>query len=196
MRVLVACEESQRVAMAFREYGHLAFSCDIKPCSGGFPQYHFQDDCKKVILNHSWDMIIAHPPCTYLAVSGACNLVDNKGNIKNYQRYEKMLEAREFFYWFWNLRSSEIKLCLENPRPMKRAGLPPHTQVIQPFEFGENYSKQTLLWLHNLPYLIPECYSTLKRKFGESWCAVHKSACERSKTFQGIANAMAKQWNY
>ena len=192
MRVLVACEESQRVCLAFRERGHLAFSCDLKECSGGFPEWHIKGDCIAVIENNSWDLIIAHPPCTYLSVAGACNLVNGNGEIINQQRYEKMLQARDFFMKFYNLTG--VKVCIENPRAMARCNLPPYSQVIQPFQFGDPYSKQTLLWLKGLPYLMPYCYSLNKRKFGESWCALHWSPTQRSKTFPGIARAMAQQW--
>lgn len=192
MRVLVACEESQRVTIAFRERGHLAFSCDLKDCSGGFPEWHIKSDCFSVIEHNCWDLIIAHPPCTYLSVAGACNLVNGNGEIINFQRYEKMLQAREFFMKFYNLTG--VKVCIENPRAMARCNLPPYSQVIQPFQFGDPYSKQTLLWLKGLPYLFPECYSLNKRNFGESWCAIHHSATQRSKTFPGIARAMAYQW--
>ena len=192
MRVLVACEESQRVTIEFRKLGHLAFSADLKDCSGGFPEWHIKGDCWSVIESQSWDLIIAHPPCTYLSVAGACNLVNGNGEIINQQRYEKMLEAREFFMRFYNLTG--VKVCIENPRAMVRCNLPPYSQVIQPYQFGENYSKQTLLWLKGLPYLMPECYAASKRSFGESWCAVHSSPTQRSKTFYGVARAMARQW--
>lgn len=192
MKVLVACEESQRVMIAFRELGCLAFSCDLQDCSGGFPEYHIKGDVVPVIEHNSWDLIIAHPPCTYLCVAGACNLVDKNGNIKDYQRYDRMLAAREFFMYFYNLTG--VKVAIENPRPMARAGLPPYSQIIQPFQFGEDYSKQTMLWLKDLPLLMPECYALSARKFGESWCEVHRNAKDRSKTFNGVARAMAQQW--
>lgn len=192
MNVLVACEESQRVCIEFRKRGHRAFSCDLKDCSGGFPEWHIKADCFSVIDHNSWDLIIAHPPCTYLSVAGACNLVNGNGEIINQLRYEKMLEAREFFMRFYNLTG--VKLCIENPRAMARCELPPYSQVIQPYQFGENYSKQTLLWLKDLPLLIPDCYAISKRSFGESWCAVKRSPGQRSKTFQGVARAMATQW--
>lgn len=192
MRVLVACEESQRVTIAFRELGHLSFSCDLKECSGGHPEWHIKGDCREVIEHNSWDLIIAHPPCTYLSVVGACKLVNGCGEIINQQRYEKMLEAVEFFMYFYNITG--CKVAIENPRPMKRCNLPPYSQVIQPFQFGENYSKQTMLWLKGLPLLFPSCYAESKRSFGQSWCAVHRTAEQRSKTFKGIAEAMAKQW--
>lgn len=191
MRVLVACEESQRVAMAFRLQGHEAFSCDIKDCSGGYPQYHIKDDAKKVALSENWDLIIAHPPCTYLCVAGACMLVDKNGKIKDFQRYEEMLKARDFFMFFYGLSG---RVCIENPRPMARANLPPYSQIIQPYEFGENYSKMTMLWLKNLPPLIGS--SIGNRGVFPSWCEKVSDSTRRSKTFNGVANAMALQWNF
>lgn len=194
MRVLVACEESQRVTLAFRSFGHQAFSCDLKDCSGGFPEYHIKGDCLAVIESNSWDLIIAHPPCTYLSIAGACNLVDRNGNIKDFQRYDNMLAAVDFFYKIYNIEG--VRLCVENPRPMARCGLPPFSQSIQPFEFGDNFSKLTLLWLKNLPPLIGDCYSANKRSAPDclSWTLLHSSPTVRSKTFNGIAYAMARQW--
>ena len=192
MKVLVACEESQAVTIAFRERGHQAFSCDIKDCSGLHPEWHIKGDCIPVIEHNSWDLIIAHPPCTYLSVAGACNMYKN--GIIDSQRYQLMLSAREFFMYFYNL--SGVRVCIENPRAMSLAQLPPFSQVIQPFQFGDNFTKQTLLWLKDLPYLIPSCYGISKRKSTgcDSWCSIHRSAIQRSKTFIGIARAMAVQW--
>ena len=192
MNVLVACEESQRVMLAFRELGHNAFSCDIKDCSGGYPQYHIKGDCIPIIEHGCWDLIIAHPPCTYLARSGSCNLVNSSGQIINQLRYKEMLKAVEFFMYFYNLQG--VKVCIENPTPMSLCGLPKWSQVIQPYQFGDDFSKQTCLWLKNLPYLMPTCYAESKRSFGRSWCEVQWNATQRSKTFNGIAKAMAMQW--
>ena len=194
MRVLVACEESQRVCMAFRDRGHIAFSCDLQDCSGGFPQYHIKGDCKSVIESHSWDLIIAHPPCTYLSRVSAVCLCNADGTIKDYQRYDKMLAAREFFMYLYNLEG--IRLCIENPIPMKLCNLPPYSQVIQPYEFGDEYTKKTLLWLKNLPYLMPLNYGARNRSLPglKSWTLIHSDAKNRSKTFPGIASAMATQW--
>lgn len=183
MRVLVACEESQRVCLAFRDRGHEAFSCDLKPCSGGFPEYHLQTSVFEV-LNDRWDLLIAHPPCTFLAKSGACC------NKKDPSRIEKGFLAAQFFYDLWNCEVPRI--CIENPVPQRRFGLPPYSQTIQPYNFGDWYSKLTLLWLKNLPPLIP----TVIGFPDASWCAIHRDATIRSKTFPGIANAMANQWSF
>ena len=192
MKVLVACEESQRVTIEFRKLGHLAFSCDIKPCTGGHPEWHIQDDALKVISSEQWDLLIAHPPCTYLTVAGACHLV--KHGVLDDERYKKMLSARDFFMAIYN--SSIRRICVENPRPMKRAELPPCSQIIQPYDFGDDYSKQTCLWLKGLPLLIPNVIERNRRSAAPSWCVIHRSPVMRSKTFTGIAKAMAQQWNY
>ena len=192
MRVLVACEESQRVTVEFRKLGHQAFSCDIQPCRGGHPEWHILDDALKVINAGDWDLIIAHPPCTYLTIAGAVRLV--KHGVIDEERYALLKQAREFFMAIYN--STCKRICIENPRPMKRAELPPWSQIIQPYDFGDNYSKQTCLWLKGLPYLMPNVIERNRRSAAPSWTAAHRSAKIRSKTFPGIAKAMAQQWNY
>ena len=196
MRVLVACEESQRVTTAFRKRGHLAFSCDIKDCSGGHPEWHIKGDViehlKSVPINY-YDLIIAHPPCTYLSVAGACN--SYKNNQVNRGRFEEQRKAKDFFMFFYNFNGCK-RICIENPRAMKSAGLPPYSQVIQPYDFGDDYSKQTLLWLKGLPYLIPTVIEFNRRSAAPSWTALNRSSAVRSKTFNGIAEAMAQQWSF
>lgn len=196
MKVLVACEESQRVTIAFRKRGHLAFSCDIKDCSGGHPEWHIKGDViehLKTVEPFYYDLIIAHPPCTYLSCAGSVNFYKN-GQV-NMQRFKEQRKAREFFMFFYNFNGCK-RICIENPRAMKSASLPPYNQVIQPYDFGDNYSKQTLLWLKGLPYLIPTCIEYNRRSAAESWVALNRSAVKRSKTFNGIAEAMAQQWNF
>lgn len=196
MRVLVACEESQCVTIAFRKRGHLAFSCDIKECSGGHPEWHIKGDViehlKSVPPNY-YDLIIAHPPCTYLSVAGASNFYKNKQ--VNWERFEEQRKARDFFMFFYNFTGCK-RICIENPRAMKTAGLPPYSQVIQPYDFGDDYSKQTLLWLKGLPYLLPNVIELNRRSAAVSWTALNRSPAVRSKTFNGIAEAMAQQWNF
>ncbi len=196
MRVLVACEESQRVTIAFRKRGHLAFSCDIKDCSGGYPEWHIKCDViehlKSVPANY-YDLIIAHPPCTYLSVAGACNFYKN--NQVNRLRFEEQRKAKDFFMFFYNFNGCK-RICIENPRAMKTAKLPPYSQVIQPYDFGDDYSKQTLLWLKGLPYLMPTVIELNRRSAAPSWTALNRSPALRSKTFNGIAEAMAQQWNF
>ena len=202
MKILVACEESQVVCKAFREKGHEAFSCDIQRCSGGKPEWHIVGDVLPLLNGNTqfitqdgvthyivgnWDMLIAHPPCTYLCKAGACRYYDKSGYIK-LERFEKGLAAREFFMALLNCDIP--KICVENPVPMAMFGLPDHSQIIQPYWFGHPYSKRTLLWLKGLPPL----FATLIEPEFESWTAVHSSAKIRSKTFTGIAAAMAEQW--
>lgn len=200
--MLIACEESQEVCKAFRKLGHEAFSCDTQECSGDRPKWHIQDD----VLNHlddKWDLLIAHPPCTYLSRAGA-RWLHQKGEI-NQERYVKGLEAKEFFMKLLNAPIPEV--CVENPTPLKIFKLPKHTQAIQPYQFGHPYSKRTLLWLKGLPKLfatkvmtkyIPYLPSNTGGKKRGQKCRVDKDAvrCPKlaSKTFEGIAEAMAEQW--
>lgn len=201
MRVLVACEESQAVTMALRALGHEAYSCDIIPCSGGHPEWHLQQDVTP-LLQEKWDMIIAFPPCTYLTNAGARHLY--KGGMLNAERYKKGLEAKAFFMAIYNADCP--KIAIENPLPSRVYKLPEETQVIQPWQFGHPYTKRTLLWLKGLPPLKPTNIVTPER----TWCPSgsysqkhdekHKGmfttdrARNRSKTFAGIAQAMAEQW--
>ena len=193
MKVLVACEESQRVCAAFRERGHEAYSCDIEPCSGGHPEWHFQQDVTP-LLKEKWDLIIAHPPCTYLSNAGARHLYP-KG-VLNEDRLKKGLAAKEFFMLFYNADCQ--KIAIENPTPSKIYDLPPYTQVIQPYQFGHPYSKRTCLWLKGLPQLVPTNIVEVSQstKVAGNW--FNKGGKERqknrAKTFPGIAKAMVEQW--
>lgn len=201
MRVLVACEESQRVCKAFREKGHEAYSCDIQECSGGHPEWHIQGDVVP-LLKEKWDLIIAHPPCTYMSKAGARFMYLTAGNV-NQERLEKALQAKEFFMRFMNANCE--KICIENPTPLKIVGLPKESQVIQPYQFGHPYSKRTLLWLKGLPELKPTNILTEYKPYlpsntggfargkGGSRGVAH-NAKDASKTFSGIAQAMAEQW--
>ena len=191
MKVLVACEYSGIVRDAFRKRGHDAWSCDIIP-SDADPQYHYMQDVFEV-LDLGWDLLIAHPPCTYLSNAGAKHLFP-KGVI-NQERYEKGLKAKEFFM---NLLNAEIpQICVENPIASKIYDLPQYTQIIEPYEYGHQFKKRTCLWLKNLPKLEPTCIvenpiSTTKAEwFNKGGKDRQKN---RAKTFQGIADAMAEQW--
>lgn len=186
MRVLVACEESQSVCTAFRAKGHEAYSCDLKPCSGGHPEWHIRDDAIAVLNGGGWDLCVAHPPCTYLSKAGATSLFHD-GDVDD-ERYRLLTDARAFFMAFW--RSGVPRLCIENPTPLKAAALPAPSQTIQPHMFGHPFTKKTLLWLRNLPPLM----ATELVVPTHSWTEVHRSASMRSKTFPGIAAAMAEQW--
>lgn len=165
IRVLIACEESQVECAAFRELGCEAYSCDIDEPSGGHPEWHIQGDVLQILdggiirtmdgVWHNidrWDLIIAHPPCTYMSNAGACRMYPQKG-VVDPARLQKALEAKEFFMRLYNADCAHI--CIENPRPLKIVELPKETQQIQPYQFGEPYSKLTYLWLKGLPNLIP-----------------------------------------
>ena len=222
MNVLVACEESQEVCKAFRAKGHRAFSCDIQECSGGHPEWHIQMDALRLIRPRpayifktqdgqydaveSWDLIIAHPPCTYLSNAGARWLY--AGGKLNEERYKKGIKAKQFFLRFWNCHLPyHTKICIENPVPSSAFNLPKPTQIIQPWMFGEPWSKKTCLWLKGLPPLVPTEIVTEHKPFvsSGSYTKTHDpkykgasrkggSAKSRSKTFPGIARAMAEQW--
>lgn len=150
MRILVACEESQTVTIEMRRLGHEAYSCDIQDCSGGHPEWHIKGDALELI-KLKWDMIIAHPPCTYMTNAGAVRMRVN-GEIQP-ERFAKAMEAKAFFMAFYNADCPRI--AIENPTPMKLIGLPEYTQAIQPYEHGHPYSKRTCLWLKGLPPPLP-----------------------------------------
>ena len=194
MKILVACEESQRVCIELRKLGHEAYSCDILPCSGGHPEWHLQQDVRP-LLNEKWDIIIAFPPCTYLSNAGARHLFP--GGKLNEERYKKGLLAKELFMSIYNADCS--KIAIENPTPSKIYELPEKTQVIQPWQFGDPYSKRTQLWLKGLPKLIPTNIVEVEsscRKAGNWFNKGGKyRQINRSKTFSGIAKAMADQWS-
>lgn len=146
MRILVACEESQAVITELRRLGHEAYSCDIQDCSGGHPEWHIKGDALELI-KLKWDMIIAHPPCTYLTSASAVRLMPN--GVIDQDRLEKGRKAAEFFMAIWNADCPRI--AIENPTPIKMFGLPPYTQKIEPFYFGDPWRKRTCLWLKGLP---------------------------------------------
>lgn len=195
MRVLVACEESQTVCKAFRARGHEAYSCDIIPCSGGHPEWHFEQDASE-LLQFRWDLIIAHPPCTYLTNAAANHLYKNK--VLNKDRLSKGIDAARFFMLFWE--SNCPRICVENPVPSKVFGLPKYHQIIQPYHYGHPVSKRTCLWLKGLPKLVPTNPVTCKEntRLAGNWYnkagSIEQRRQARSKTFTGIAKAMAEQW--
>ena len=190
MKVLIACEYSGTVRDAFKKKGHEAVSCDIIPTES--PGKHIQDD----VLNHlykDWDLIIAHPPCTYLSNAGARHLYP-KGKL-NQTRYKKGLEAKKFFMFFYNLN---CKVAIENTIPSSVFELPKYNQVVQPYEYGHPFQKKTCLWLKDLPKLKPTkiVFERESTKIPGNW--YNKGGKERQKNrakfFSGIAEAMADQW--
>lgn len=193
MKILVACEESQEVTKELRKLGHEAYSCDIQPCSGGNPEWHLRQDVTP-LLTDKWDMIIAFPPCTYLSNQGANTLY--KGGKLNQDRYQKGLKAKEFFMMFYNANCP--KIAIENPISSKIYKLPPYTQDIHPWMFGHPVKKNTRLWLKGLPKLKPTNFVKPLEGCHEpnTWytCCGKNRHKNRSKTFAGIAKAMAEQW--
>ena len=201
MRILVACEESQAVTIELRRLGHEAYSCDIQECSDGHPEWHLRCDALE-LLKMRWDMLIAFPPCTYMTNAGAVRM-RVKGVIQE-ERYQKAMAAKAFFMAFYN--ADVPRIAIENPTPMKLIGLPKYSQVIQPYEHGHAYSKRTCLWLKGLPPLLPtelvadhepwvnggcrDEHGRYRRFTGRN----ERDAKMRSKTFPGIARAMAEQW--
>lgn len=216
-RLLVCCEESQRVCMAFRDRGWEAYSCDIEPCSGGHPEWHICQDVISLIdgncefdtvdgahhvIDGKWDLLICHPPCTYLSNAGARHLYPN--HVLNKERYAKGVKAKEFFMQFYCADCNHI--VIENPIPSKVYELPPYTQTIQPYQFGHPYTKKTCLWLNGLPSLRPTdvvepiatwcpsgSYSGKHQERHRGMFTTDR-AKNRAKTFEGIALAMADQW--
>lgn len=219
MKVLVACEESQAVTIELRKLGHEAYSCDIIECSGGHPEWHICGDALKAIRGghittmdghthqiDGWDMLIAHPPCTYLSNAGAARLykrIDGESYCK-LSRLNKGFDAKEFFMEFFNANIPRI--AIENPIPSGVYRMPPYTQIIQPYEYGHPYSKKTCLWLKGLPKLqptqivAPKCSwvsGGSKKADGsprENCGMKFRDSKRKSKTFAGIAKAMAEQW--
>lgn len=203
MKILIACEESQAVTKAFVSFGLDAYSCDLQDCTGGYPEWHIKGDAIAEAYSGKYDLMIAHPPCTFISNAGACRMYPTKGNI-DANRLVKAMEAKEFFI---KLLNAPIKhIAIENPLPLSVVGLPLPTQIIQPYMFGDPFSKKTLLWLKNLPLLKPtNVLSDFKpfiasgtsrnagKTIGQKFANGSKA---RSKTFQGIANAMARQWGY
>lgn len=206
MRVLIACEESQIVCQAFRNKGHEAYSCDIEDCSGGHPEWHFRQDVLP-LLKRSWDLVIAHPPCTYLTNAGVRHLhsIESKNGvlpkIHGEERWELMEDACEFFNAF---KGCAPKVCIENPIPHKyaRERIGKYTQIVQPWMFGHMETKATCLWLENLPKLTPtndvkkEMMLLPKKERHRIHYVGNKKdrAKIRSKTFWGLAEAMVSQW--
>lgn len=232
LNVLVACEESQRVCTEFRKLGHEAYSCDILECSGGHPEWHFQHDVLDIIKNNGgllqtgekqfiegkWDIMIAHPPCTYLAVSGAkwyyhpddkdLPIEQRRPHPKFPNRAQDREDAANFFMALANADIEHI--AIENPVGIMNTRFRKPDQVVQPYFFGDSASKKTCLWLKNLPPLEPTDmvdpgefieFGSGRRlaKWYSDGLTKTKTAAERrtwrSKTFPGFARAIAEQWS-
>ena len=230
MNVLIACEESQEVCKAFRAEGHRAFSCDIQECSGGHPEWHIQGDCLPLLNGNCafatsdgriheqddrWDLIIAHPPCTYLTVTGNSWFDISKYGDKARKRYQERYKAIVFFMHF--VLANCDRIAIENPIGIMSTAYRSPDQIVQPWQFAlsaeENTVKSTCLWLKGLQKLEPlhtekppieyvewfdERSGRTKRQakwYYETRCASHKDRARlASKTFPGIAHAMAEQW--
>lgn len=232
MNILIACEESQSVCKAFRNLGFEAFSCDILPSSGGHPEWHFKSDIFEIIenkggflengeshyINGNWDLMIAHPPCTYLSVSGARWFYhpDDKHLPTELRRPHprfpnRAKERDEALDFFIKLFESPIeKIAIENPVGVVSSRYRKPDQTIHPWMFGDEASKSTCLWLKNLPNLIPtnivgkgervvlSSGRSLPKWYSDSFHTSIPTELRRtlrSKTFEGIANAMASQWS-
>jgi hypothetical protein len=181
------------VTIAFRERGFNAYSNDIKPCSGGHPEWHILGCAKEALKAKKWHCVIAHPPCTFIANSGVRWLFAKDGS-KMEARWKNLSEGTEFFKTFLDF-PCDLK-ATENPIPHKHAGLPKYSQTIQPWEFGHTTSKRTCLWLTGLPPLKPTKIIPKEERTQEIWLCPPgpERQAIRSKTFPGIAQAMAEQW--
>ena len=165
MKILVACEESQAVTIELRKLGHEAYSCDIEPCSGGHPEWHLQVDALE-LLKMKWDMIIAFPPCTYLSNAGACRLYPKKGQIDE-ERYQKGLQAKDFFLRFLNADCPRV--AVENPVSSRIFEMPPHSQEIQPYEYGHPYTKKDTVVVARFAGITPNKYCRTYRPLCPGW---------------------------
>lgn len=199
MKILIACEESQVVCKAFRKSGHEAYSCDVQECSGGHPEWHIPYNVLEVI-HYNWDMMIAFPPCTYLTVTA------NRSFLSNPERWQKRLDAVNFV---WELYNASIdKIAIENPKGVISSHIRKPDQYIQPYEHGHKDSKMTGLWLKNLPLLKPTKIVEPEWVYPKNGSSKRMSKTHalnpstnnknnsilRSKTYSGIAKAMAEQW--
>lgn len=187
MKILIACEMSGIIREAFKKKGHEAWSCDLMDTE--IPsKYHIKDD----VMNHldqGWDLMIAHPVCTFIC--------------RNRARLNKIEKKEIDTSLFMGLLNADIpKICIENPVPSKMANLPKYDQIIQPYEHGHDHSKKTCLWLKGLPKLEPTkkvelTYITTKNghRYTKGWYYTPRNSIDRSRTFPGIAKAMAEQWS-
>lgn len=220
MKVLVACEESQVVCTAFRNRGHEAYSCDIQYCSGDYPEWHIKDDVLHLLngrccfitqdgIEHSveskWDLIISHPPCTYLTTTGNRWFDTGKYGKAAWKRMTERNKAIGFFYRF--ITADCERIAIENPLGIMSTAYRAPDQIIQPYMFGDAYEKKTCLWLKGLPLLVPTKVvvppervrfasgKTMPKWYAEMFkLSKEERSRARSKTFKGIAEAMSEQW--
>lgn len=203
-KILIACEESQTVTIEFRKLGHDAYSCDMEPCSGGHPEWHLQQDVTEV-LKQKWGMIIAFPPCTFLTVTGNRWFNIEKYGEKAIKRHHDKKEAIEFFMMFANADCERI--AIENPVGVMSSEWKKPNQIIQPHQFGDPFEKRTCLWIKGMKNLEhtnqvqpPErtkfdSGKSMPSWYADAWKLPKKEMAKiRSKTFPGIAKAMAEQW--
>ena len=193
MKILVACEESQRVAIELRKLGHESYSCDIQESSGGYPEWHILGDAIKEAYSGKYDMMIAFPPCTHICISGA-------KHFKHKIADGRQQKAVEFFMKL--VRAPINQIAIENPIGIMSRIYRKPDQIIQPFQFGDEARKSTCLWLKNLPLLKPtkivsqgEMHILPDGRKIPKWYSNNRKAIVRSKTFMGIARAMANQWS-
>lgn len=220
MKILVACEESQAVTKELRRLGHEAYSCDIIPCSGGHPEWHIMQDVLPLLngvcsfwtqsgqkrqIAQKWDMIIAFPPCTYLTVTGNRWFNVDRYGEKALQRHKDRADAINFFMAFANADCPRI--AIENPVGIMSSTWRKPNQIINPYEFGDPFEKKTCLWLKGLPELKPtnvvdkpprkqfDSGKSMPTWYAEAWHLPKEERAKlRSKTFPGIARAMAEAW--
>lgn len=195
MRVLIACEESQAVCKEFRALGHEAYSCDTLPCSGGHPEWHIQGDVKEILFK-PWDLVIAFPPCTYLTVSANKWLKDQpprkSGALVGKERRYARVGAEYFFMTFTKLKCPWV---IENPIGCMSSSYRKPNQVVQPWMFGHGETKATCFWINGLPNLEPTNIVEGREQNMHLLSPSKDRAKLRSKTYPGIAKAMANQWS-
>lgn len=180
--ILIACECSQIETMAWRAYGYEAYSCDVQPCHGPHPEWHIQGDALTLLQPGRWGLIIAHPPCTYLSAVGAPYMYKpGREKLRD--------DAARFFMHFFEFQ--DCPMAIENPRPLHAANLPPYNQVIDPRDFGSEWSKRTCLWLYDLPPLLP----THARCPAKSYVYHTRGSKLRSMGFPELALAYVTQWS-
>ena len=185
MKILIACEESQAVTIEFRKLGFEAYSCDILPCSGGHPEWHLQQDVTELLKQH-WDLIIAFPPCTDLAVSGARWFKEKMADGS---------QAKSITFFMQFVTANSPKIAIENPIGIMSTYYRKPDQIIQPWQFGHGETKSTCLWLKGLPKLEPTDIVEGREQRIWKMSPGPERAKLRSKTFPGIAKAMADQWS-